>query len=892
MNATYRLQLGPGLGFDEVRRLLPYFRRLGISHLYLSPITEARPGSPHGYDVTDHNRVRGELGGRDAFWRLLAAAQADRLSVILDFVPNHEGVGPANARWQDLLTFGSFSPYAAYFDVDWDPLKPELQQKILLPFLGGPYGEAIDRGEIRLVFEDGRLLAAYYEHRFPLTPSTYPPVLERAAARLAGAGGEAAALDALAKAYAAWPPGDRPAAEALRTRLAAVGPSEAREIAEAAGELAGPALHRVLDAQFWRLAYWKTATQEVNYRRFFDYNDLVALRMEDPRVFADVHRLLGECVAHPAVAGVRVDHIDGLLDPSAYLERLRALGTRHIWVEKILARGETLLPSWPVDGTTGYEFLNDMMGVLTWPGGELPVDRIYRRFLRGNVVPYWVEEYRSKRLVMDTSLAGELFRLAYELDRISEADYHTRDFTYEALRQALAEFVALFPRYRTYLPEDGGEAEDVVRTTLQQARRRNPGREPTVFAFLEQVILGAVGAPVRPLAGRWVGRLQQYTAPVAAKGVEDTAFYRYLRLSALNEVGGGPGRFGVAPHAFHARARFRALRYPRSLLATATHDHKRGEDTRMRMIALAEMPDAWHRTLRALARIGRRHRTGAAPSRADEYLFYQTLAALWDGAGADRGALAGRLAAYMRKAAREAKLHTSWHDPDAEYEAALERLVRGVLADGRLPAAIGPLAAQLATYGLANSLSQVVVKATSPGVPDFYQGTELFDLSLVDPDNRAPVDFGVRAQLLEELEPLLDAPDPAVLRAWIAARDPRAKLFVMVRLLRFRQAHPRLFEGGYWPLEAEGAAAEHVLAYAREAGGERLLVAVPRFPAVLERSGAWERLSLPLGERLAGGGWTDVLTGAPVPAEDCLEVGWLPLPWAVLYSAAAGQPAA
>jgi (1->4)-alpha-D-glucan 1-alpha-D-glucosylmutase len=878
VNATYRLQLTGVLGFDQVRALLPYFRRLGISHLYLSPITEARPGSTHGYDVTDHNRVRTELGGREGFERLLAAAQAHGLGLILDFVPNHEGVGPANARWQDLLMFGPYSPYARYFDVDWDPLKPELYRKILLPFLGSPYGESLDRGDIRLVVEDGRILAAYYDHRFPLTPSSYAEVLALAEGLVSGAPGRA--LAELRAAYQTWTPGDRARAEALRPRLAHTATGE---IPGALAEIGGEGLHRVLDAQFWRLAYWKTAAQDVNYRRFFDHNDLVALRMEDPQVFAEVHRMLGGYVAHPAVAGVRVDHVDGLLDPSTYLERLKALGTRHVWVEKILARGETLLPAWPVEGTTGYEFLNDMLGVLLRPGGELPVDRIYRRFLRGGVVPYWVEEYRSKRLVMETNLAGELVSLAYELDRISEADYHTRDFTYEALRQALAEFIALFPRYRTYLPENAAEAEEVVREVVQRARRRNFGRALTVYTFLEAVILGRTGGAPRQLAAPWVARLQQYTAPVTAKGVEDTAFYRYLRLSALNEVGGGPDRWGVTTHAFHARARFRALRYPHSLLATATHDTKRGEDTRMRLIVLAEMPEAWARGLRALARIGRRHRRREAPSRADEYLLYQTLVALWD--GEDRGALPDRLSAYMQKAAREAKLRTSWLDPDLEYEAALERLVRGLLADGRLPPAVGPLAEALAAHGLTKALSQLIVKTTAPGTPDFYQGTELLDLSLVDPDNRRPVDFATRARMLEEMEPLLDAPDPAVLRDWIRRRDPRIKLFLMVRLLRFRQAHPGLFAGGYWSLEADGEAGERLLAYTRESGEERLLVAVPRFPAAPVRGDG--ELMLPLDYRFPEGEWTDVLTGAPVELRGGLDFAALPLGWAVLFRGAA-----
>ena len=886
MNATYRIQLRPDFGFDALGALLPYFKRLGITHLYLSPITEAPAQSAHGYDVTDHNRVRAEFGGREAFDQLLEAAQSVGIAFILDFVPNHEGVGAQNARWQDVLMFGPHSPFARYFDIDWDPLKPELRQKILLPILGSPYGDALDGGEITLVYEDEHFFAAYHHHRFPLAPPTYGQVLERLLELGEGPPDWVEDLKAMRDAYRTLAPGDQGNAEGLRGRLASlVGQPGIRALA---ARVHGEALHAILDRQFWRLSYWKTATQEVNYRRFFDNNDLVALRMEDAEVFRDVHHLVREYVTKSVVDGVRVDHIDGLLGPTIYLQRLKDLGARHIWVEKVLARGETLPPQWPVDGTTGYEFLNDVLGVLVWPDGEHPMDRIYRRFLRRAVVPYWVEMYRSRRLVMETTLAGELFRLAYGLDRISEADYHTRDFTFEALRIALAEVISSFPRYRTYLPEGPEEAPQVIREAVHEARRRNPGRELTVYAFIEQVLIGRVGEYVNATAAPWVGRFQQYTAPVMAKGIEDTAFYRYFRLAALNEVGGGPDRWGTTPHAFHARSRFRAVRYPKSLLATATHDTKRGEDTRMRLIVLAELPEAWNRTLRSLTRVARRYRSAGGPSRADEYLFYQMVVALWD--AGDRDALAERMVQYMRKAAREAKLRTSWLDPDPEYEAILERFVRGVFADPRLAATVEPFARTVARYGFANGLSQLVLKLTSPGIPDVYQGCELLDLSLVDPDNRRPVDFTKRARLLEALESLLDRPEPSTIREMIEAAEERAKLFVMVRLLRFREAHPALFSGSYWPLEPEGPAAAHFLAYAREADGEALVVVVPRFPATLEQRGGWEETSVPLGERLANRQWTDVVTGVRVPSGERLGIHALPLRFGVMMSPAAYTP--
>jgi len=880
MNATYRLQLRPGFGFDELRVLLPYFKRLGISHLYLSPLVEARPGSTHGYDVTDHNQVRAELGGAEGFARLLTSVRTVGLTLILDFAPNHEVVGPQNAHWQDVLMFGPYSPYARYFDIDWDPLKPELKQKILLPFLGNAYGDALDRGEITLVYEDGHFYAAYYAQRFPLAPQTYTQVLQVLLAHIEETGGPADDLRGLCDAYSTLAPNDRGNAEGLRRRLASV--VEPLGIKDVLPGIARDRLHAIFDQQFWRLSFWKTASQEVNYRRFFDNNDLVALRVEDPEVFREVHLLLGTSVADQEADGVRVDHIDGLLSPSAYLQRLKDLGARHVWVEKILTRGETLPPQWPVEGTTGYEFLNDVLGVLLWPDGEHAMDRIYRRFMHGSVVPYWVEVYRCKRLVMETTLAGELFRLAYDLDRISEADYHTRDFTFEALRIALVDVIASFPRYRTYLPDGPEEAERAVGEAVREAQRRNPGREPTVYTFIAQVLLGKIGQDRQVMVAPWVGRFQQYTAPVMAKGVEDTAFYRYVRLAALNEVGGEPDRWGTPLQAFHAHARFRALRYPRSLLATATHDHKRGEDTRMRLAVLAEVPDLWHRTVSALSRIARRYRGVQGPSRADEYLFYQTLAAVWDANELD--SLTPRLVAYMQKAAREAKLRTSWVDPDAEYEAALGRFVRGVLENPRLSDIIAPLTGTLAYYGFANGLSQLILKAAAPGVPDFYQGCELFDLSMVDPDNRRPVDFVRRGRLLDELEPLLTAPDPTSVRELIEAGEERAKLYTVARLLRFRQAHPNPFTGGYWPLEADGPAARHLIAFARTADRASLVIVVPRFLSTLDRLGGWGETRVLLGEQFADRAWTEVLTGAQFNARADIPIAALPLPWGVLHA--------
>jgi (1->4)-alpha-D-glucan 1-alpha-D-glucosylmutase len=870
LSATYRLQLDPDFGFDAARRLLPYLKRLGVSHLYLSPITEATPGSSHGYDVIDHNAVREDLGGREGLDRLLTALEDHELKVILDWVPNHAGVGLHNEYWQDVLAYGPNSIYARYFDIDWHPLKPELRRKVLLPFLGEPYGGVLDGGELGLAYDDGRFYTTYYESRFALAPSTYPVLLERAL--LAHERTEVYwDLKDLAEAYAGLSGAEREKAEVLRLRLAAL--AERADLSRAL-DLPTGELHELLEQQVWRLSYWKTAGYEINYRRFFDINTLVGLRMEDEHVFWDAHRLLGELLAHPVVDGVRIDHIDGLFRPREYLRRLRELGAAHVWVEKILAHGETLPEDWPVDGTTGYAFMNDAMRVLIDAAGELALDRAYRRFVP-EARPYERTVYRSKRLVMETMLSSELFRLAYELDRISEADYHTRDFTLEALREALSEIVAAFGRYRTYLPvlEDG--SEQVVAEAVHLARRRNPAAEPSVYEFVSRVILGDVHPDVRQAQTAWVGRFQQYTAPVAAKGVEDTAFYRYLRLAALNEVGGEPDHFSVTPQAFHAHARFRAHRYPRNLVATATHDHKRGEDTRMRLIALAARPDVWEETVARLAEMADEHRGHHGPARADEYLFYQMLVALWP--DADRADLADRLATYTQKAARESKTNTSWINPDEEYETDLEAFVRAVVADDRTEEALAPLAADIARLGFANSMSQVVLKLTTPGVPDFYQGTEFLDLSLVDPDNRRPVDYEARQRGLDQVEPLIRQPGTESLRALIDAEDPLAKLFLTARLLRLRREEPELFTGDYVALGDGDDAASGWLAFARLAGARALVALVPRFHGA-ER----EDVEFDLPGTLAGRAWTDVLTGTGLAPAGTLSTAALPLPWAVL----------
>ena len=884
MNASYRLQLTPEFTFADVQELLPYFTKLGVSHLYLSPINEARLGSTHGYDVIDHNRVREEFGGREGLDALMNAAAEQGLKFIVDFVPNHAGVAPRNRLWHDVLAYGPHSPQAGFFDIDWHPLKHELANKVLLPSLGSPYGDVIDGGELKLLYLDGRFFVTYYESRFALNPATYPVILEALLPRFERSEGYFDLKDLL-DAYTELAPDEVEKAEALRVRLEAL--AERLDFQDLP-ELEPETMHALLERQFWRLAHWQTAGYDINYRRFFDINELVALHMETPEVFWAAHKLLGELALNDALEGVRIDHIDGLFDPQGYLDNLKALGIKKAWVEKILALGEVLPETWTTAGTSGYEFMNDVLGVLVYPGGEEPLLRAYRRFM-GEVKPYEDEVHDAKMLVMETSLSGELVRLASELRRLAEADYHTRDFTLQALQKALAEIIAAFPRYRTYLPHGSEEAGTIIREAVGAAKRRNPATEKSVYDFIERCLLHEREGELEPAREAIVGRFQQFTAPVTAKGVEDTTFYRYLPFAARNEVGGEPDHFFTELHAFHARARFRAYRYPENLLATATHDHKRGEDTRMRLSALAELPELWeeivtklHERALELQRLVPAAPFAASLGGSDLYLMYQLLGALL--VGETPTGLEERLVPYMEKATREAKLETSWLNPNSEYEGAVKGLLERLLDDDTALEILEPLAEEMAQIGFYNTLAQVTIKLTTPGVPDFYQGTELLDLSLVDPDNRRPVDYELRGRMIDALEPLIQNPDAEVFRGWIKSQDPQAKMYLTTHLLRVRRDHPELFAGEYRDLNVSGEGCEQLIAYAREGGGEALLTFVTRYPKHAETADL-SAVTVELPEALQGRAWLELLSGERF-MQDTFTLDELPLPFAVLISEA------
>ena len=976
--ATYRLQFHKDFGFDDAIAILPYLSRLGVSHIYCSPIQRARPGSMHGYDVVAHDEVNPELGGRAGFDRFCAALQAHGMGQLLDMVPNHMGVlGADNAWWMDVLENGPASLFAQHFDIDWFPLNVELTGKVLLPVLGDHYGDTLARGELVLTFEPeaGSLVLRYHEHRFPLAPHSYPLVLAPASKRIDDAD-LAESLASVSTAFGNLPHGDATWEQALierardkellKSRLArrasrksAVHDAINAAIAHLNSEGERDALHALIEAQAWRLAYWRVAADDINYRRFFDINELAALRMEREEVFEATQGFALDLAATGMVDGLRIDHPDGLYDPALYFEALQQgfarragfvlpghrrpgmdpagqAGAGHdaaprparplyVVAEKIAAPHEEVPIGWYIHGTTGYRFANVANGVLVDTAAAERFERIWRRFT-GIEQGFDTLARIGKRDIMRTGLASELNVLSTELLRIARADRRTRDYTQNTLRRALAEVVACMPVYRTYVIEQPSPQDlHYIDWAVGEARDHSDDADISVFDFMRQTLLGRAIADASPgldeRVRRFAIRFQQFTAPVAAKGVEDTAFYRYFPLSSLNEVGGEPAVFGMSVADFHEASADRAARWPHTMLATSTHDNKRSEDVRNRINVLSEMPAAWRLALRRWRQLNAGARTAlavtgavatgdgamasTAPSSADEYLLYQTLLGTLPVGGLGAASLepyADRIVRYMLKAARESKVHTRWTHPDEAYEAALEGFVRNVL--GRIDGNpflddVQALGSTLAWFGALNSLTLTLVKYMSPGVPDLYQGNELMDLSLVDPDNRRPVDYAMRSRWLEELEQR--ARQPAVpgmaelARELVAAPfDGRAKLWVIWRLLGLRRDQPELFrDGGYAGLEVRGKHAAHVIAFIRSHEDKHVIVIAGRLFSSLDRSasgsdgqseGAGSIASpamrvLPLGEAVWGDtavalpGWSEgtrfenVLTGEVVTLE-------------------------
>jgi len=938
---TYRLQLHRDFDFRQATALVPYLAALGVSHVYCSPYLRARPGSLHGYDIIDHAALNPEIGNRDDFDSFVSELQQHGMGQILDMVPNHMGVmGRDNAWWMDLLENGPASVYAEYFDVDWRPLDPEFAHRIVLPVLGDHYGTVLERGELKLEFDTGAgsFAVDYYDHRFPIDPREYPRILQRALRSIAPADlpdDARAGIESLIASLSHLPPRDatNPEAIAERSRDKDVHKRRlARDVADhpvlgeaiertvrqfnAPGTDSDPyqALHELLDAQAYRLAYWRVAGDDINYRRFFDINDLAALRMENDAAFEATHRFVLELAAAGKVDGLRIDHPDGLHDPARYFRRLQeryvqlAFGNAtgpppepserplYVVVEKIVAPHERVPDSWLIHGTTGYRYANVVNGIFVDTAARSRVERVWKAFVGAEAQDFFETAHRGKRIVLTSALAGELAVLIRRLLRLARSDRRTRDYTFNTLQRALTEVISCFPVYRTYIAETMSRQDKrYLQWALGRARSRARGADASVFDFLGSVLLlqppphGADS--FKPQARSIAMRFQQLTAPVTAKGIEDTAFYIYNRLASLNDVGSDPEQFGMSVTAFHGAGTQRAARWPHTMLATSTHDNKRSEDVRSRINVISEMPAAWRLLVRRWSRLNRQRKGAidgeAVPSRNDEYLLYQILIGSFPCHALDEACLADyrlRIEQYMIKAAREAKSRTSWHNINEKYETALTEFVRALLTRSTGNLFLDDLAAQsrhFAWYGGLNSLSVTLLKLTSPGVPDIFQGNEILDLSLVDPDNRRPVNYELRRELLASVRALASQPPDtqadALLELLVHQDDGRAKLWIVTRALELRRRDPDLFTyGDYVAVKSSGLRAKNVVAYARRHQGRCVLVVAGRMFASLGLEpgtapigmSVWQDTSLDTSALPASVVLTDALTGARIQPVD------------------------
>jgi (1->4)-alpha-D-glucan 1-alpha-D-glucosylmutase len=914
--STYRVQLSRDFTFRQALEYVEYWHSLGITDLYAAPFLVARPGSAHGYDVVDHRTVNPEIGTEEDLARLHEALSARGMGLVMDLVPNHMCVNTNdNVWWNDVLENGPSSPFAKFFDIDWRPPKAELRDKVLLPVLGDQYGKVLESAELQLVETGGALAVAYHGRRFPIGPGTYPLVLEGVLRRLRDASDEGAVwlLEGIIGVAQALParsetdPGRvvarQRSKELVKNGLHALltGHPDARgafdeELRAFNGSKGEPrsfdALERLLAEQAYRLSFWRVAADHINYRRFFEVDDLAAIRIEEPEVLEAVHAKVFEFLKRGWVAGLRIDHVDGLREPRRYLEDLeRRTGGTYVVVEKILGDGEALPETWATEGTTGYEFLNTLGGLFVAHTGEAPLRALYDglRTVRGGFDDV---AYEAKRQILETSMSSELSVMARRLDRISEQHRWSRDFTIGTLQQVLAATVACFPVYRTYVSEQDIEVEvrdaASIRAALAAAKGRSPSLSASAFDFLGDVLLmkdpEGVSEVQRAERRDFILRFQQLTGPVMAKGVEDTAFFRYFPLLSLNEVGGGPARFGVTVPEFHRRMQDRAKLRPGGLSTTSTHDTKRAEDSRARLDVISEIPGEWADAVAQWRQIAAALKSRVdgkpAPDADDEYYVYQTLVGAWPAKGIHDErfpALAGRAVAAVEKAVREAKRNTSWANPNAAYEDALRSFVGLLLeSEGAFARQMGVFVSRIATPGLLTSLAQLVIKATAPGVPDFYQGTELWDFSMVDPDNRRPVDFARRARLLAELLREAESDRAGLLKGLIAdPEDGRVKLFVTSALLVCRRNERELFaHGEYLPLAVEGSRSDNVIAFARRSPGRTSLTITGRFftrlgsdPSRAPSGQAWGDTTVRLPTDMPDGELTDALSGATLRHE-------------------------
>src|SRR5438477_1638816 len=916
---TYRLQFNRQFTFAQAREIVPYLHALGVSDAYASPYFQARAESLHGYEITDHNKLNATIGSREEYDAWVTELHAHQMGQVLDFVPNHMGIAePLNQWWMDVLENGPSSMYAPYFDIDWHPLKSDLRGKVLLPILSDQYGRVLERGELQVHFEEGAFYLSYYDRRLPIAPGTYRHILEIARQNLAKYKQEdfyaefqsiLTALEYLPKRTETNPQRIAERArekEIVKRRLerrCQEAPQVQQAIEKAVRQINGKpgdarsfdALDELLNAQSYRLAFWRVAAEEINYRRFFDVNDLAAIRMELPEVFEATHQLLVDLVRAGAVTGLRVDHPDGLYLPQEYFEKLQqrcaeALGIAlphdgraiYMVLEKILTGSETLPKGWPVHGTTGYDFASQVTQLLVDSSAETAITKTFHRFL-GHSLHFGHLVYAKKLLVMRLALANDVDVLGNMVDRLSEQNRWYRDFTLEALARAVRETIACFPVYRTYVAPGqpvSDEDRQVIERAVAAAKRRNPVIEESVFNFVRDILLFRfpenLDEDARAAHTQFVLKFQQATGPIMAKGVEDTAFYIYNRLAALNEVGGEPQQFGLSVDAFHERNLNRQRDWPVTLLATSTHDTKRSEDVRARMIAISEIPELWRRSLARWRIANRRWKRSVndaeAPDANEEYLLYQTLLGTWpiqtSGEPEENSTVEyiERIQIYMAKALNEAKINTSWIQPNEEWLGAMRDFVVRILEASPkakfLPGFLS-VAKEIARLGAINSLTQALLKLTSPGVPDIYQGNEIWDFSLVDPDNRRPVDYEHRREILAQIA---QANPRELVDLW---PDGRIKMFLTQRALQFRSEHVDLFRrGSYLPLGTSGTFAECGISFARELDGQWIVVVAPRlswrigFPPVGEK---WKDTAVELPESLSLDSVREIFTGRQIP---------------------------
>jgi (1->4)-alpha-D-glucan 1-alpha-D-glucosylmutase len=898
--STYRLQFTPAFGFSAAKEIVPYLHRLGISDIYASPIFQARKGSTHGYDIVDPTELNPELGTTADFDALIEDVRRCGMGWIQDIVPNHMAYDGQNRMLMDVLENGPGSPYFEFFDIDWNHPYEGIRGKILAPFLSGFYGQCLENGEIKLRYDKDGLSINYFDLRLPVVIESYSNVfahgLTALRRTLGGKHPDFVKLLGVLFVLKNLPPKEETRERAdqvvfVKSMLWELyGSAEVKEFIDAnvarfngskgdAGSF--DLLDQLLSEQLFRLSFWKVAAEELDYRRFFNINELISLRVEDEKVFRHTHELVFKLVREGKFTGLRIDHIDGLYDPFTYLQRLRQeLGDIYLVVEKILDFAEHLPSAWPVQGTTGYEFLNYVNGIFCERKHERKFTQIYAQF-SGVDIPCAQIAIEKKRLIIGKYMAGDIESLAHLLKSISSRDRHGADVTLYGLKRALVELLTFFPVYRSYVSEQMFSEQDrrLLRKTIEKARQANPGLLLEINFIARFLLLESADHLADEERKRWlhfVMRFQQLTGPLMAKGFEDTTLYVYNRLLSLNNVGGDPSKFGISLDEFHDFNRRRKDRWPDSMSTTATHDTKRGEDAAARINILSELPAEWKKNLGLWSTLNRNKKTklqgSEAPDRNDEYFLYQTLLGAFPFEPADRTEFLERLKAYIVKAVREAKVHTEWLKPDLAYEGAFVAFIEAILApspSNRFLSDFTAFAEKIAHYGMLNSLSQTLLKIAAPGVPDVYQGNELWDLSLVDPDNRRTVDFATRQKALDSMA-TRSACDPAALAAELLTTkdDGRIKLFLIQRALRARIKNPALYQSGeYIPLAIRGQFKDHLIAFARRHQNNWAVAVAPRLLTRLINAGqfplgaqVWQNTEIVLPEE-AHCSWRDQISG-------------------------------